>query len=54
MSAGFSDEVGGPQLRDAKVASILELPLEATPGTRFIYSDPGAQLVSAIVTEALA
>jgi CubicO group peptidase (beta-lactamase class C family) len=31
MSAGFSDEMGGPQLRDAKVASILELPLEATP-----------------------
>jgi CubicO group peptidase (beta-lactamase class C family) len=52
MSAGFSDEIGGPQLRDAKVASILKLPLEATPGTRFIYSDPGAQLVSAIVTEA--
>jgi CubicO group peptidase (beta-lactamase class C family) len=52
MSAGFSDEMGGPQLSDAKVASILKLPLEATPGTRFIYSDPGAQLVSAIVTEA--
>jgi CubicO group peptidase (beta-lactamase class C family) len=52
MSAGFSDEIGGPQLSDAKVASILKLPLEATPGTRFIYSDPGAQLVSAIVTEA--
>ena len=49
MSAGFSDEIGGPQLSDAKVASILKLPLEATPGTRFIYSDPGAQLVSAIV-----
>ena len=52
MSAGFSDEMGGPQLSDAKVASILKLPLEVTPGTRFIYSDPGAQLVSAIVTEA--
>ena len=52
MSAGISDEHDGPMSRDGKVASILELPLQADPGTQFNYSDPGAQLVSAIVAEA--
>jgi CubicO group peptidase (beta-lactamase class C family) len=52
MSAGISDEHNGPVPRDGKVASILELPLQAASGTQFIYSDPGAQLVSAIVAEA--
>jgi CubicO group peptidase (beta-lactamase class C family) len=29
----------------------LNVPLQATPGTQFIYSDPEAHLVSAIVAE---
>lgn len=51
MSAGFIDDYSAP-LENAKVASILKAPLQATPNSQFIYSDPGAQLVSAIVTEA--
>jgi CubicO group peptidase (beta-lactamase class C family) len=52
MSAGVSDNRSGPRLSDGTVASILKLPLQAIPGTQFIYSDPGAQLVSAILAEA--
>jgi hypothetical protein len=50
-SAGFSDGHGNRSPNDGKVASILNLPLQAAPGTQFIYSDPEAQLVSAIVAE---
>ena len=52
MSAGISDGHGTRSPADGKVASILKLPLQSTPGTQHIYSDPGAQLVSAIVAEA--
>jgi CubicO group peptidase (beta-lactamase class C family) len=52
MSAGISDGHGSRSPADGKVASILKLPLQATPGTQHIYSDPGAQLVSAVVAEA--
>jgi Beta-lactamase len=52
MSGRFSDGHGDRSPSDGKVASILKLPLQATPGTQHIHSDPGAQLVSAIVAEA--
>jgi CubicO group peptidase (beta-lactamase class C family) len=51
MSGRFSDG-HGDRSPSRKVASILKLPLQATPGTQHIHSDPGAQLVSAIVAEA--
>jgi CubicO group peptidase (beta-lactamase class C family) len=52
MSAGISDGQGTRSPADGKIASILDLPLQASPGTQHIYSDPGAHLVSAIVMEA--
>jgi hypothetical protein len=39
--AGFADEQTGPRPADGKVASILKLPLQADPGSEFIYSNPG-------------
>ena len=41
MSAGFTDVQTGPRPADGKVASILKLPLQADPGSEFIYSNPG-------------
>jgi CubicO group peptidase (beta-lactamase class C family) len=52
MSGRFSDGHGDRSPSDGKVASMLKLPLQATPGTQPIHSDPGAQLMSAIVAEA--
>jgi CubicO group peptidase (beta-lactamase class C family) len=52
MSSGMP-ELGRDRFTNSAVRKFLELPLAADPGTTFIYSDASAELVAAVLTEAI-